>query len=262
MLDFNPLLFLIASQVIQGQEVSLYEFPVAPMDAASCAVLQECSVPGALADENFYFLLADALNPPFVDGSFDTIVTPWLIDIIPNDLRTLIPHINRCLGNGGIWVNTGSLAFFHRNELWRYSEEEVLELVQQCGFEILSAERQSVPYMQSPHSAYGRMEKILSFSARKVRSIDVPRPRPYLPEWILDTSLPVPTSNENFISSSHHLLKAQVLATVNGKRTIVQIARMVARQYGLGKRETIQAVTRILTEDWERAIRTEQRNDL
>lgn len=261
-LDFNPLLLLIASQVIQGGKLSLYEFPIAPLDAASYAVLQECAAPSALQNDDFYFVLADAMNPPFGAGSFDTVVTPWLIDIVPEDLRTLIPHINRCLGEGGIWVNTGSLAFFHRNEAWRYSEEELLELVEQCGFEILAAERQNLPYLQSPHSAYGRVENVLSFSARKLRDIDVPPPRPYLPEWILDTRLPVPTSTQIGVSSSHHLLKAQVLATVDGKRTINQIARILARQYGLGKRATIQAVTRILTDNWERSLRTESRNEL
>lgn len=261
-LDFNPLLLLIASEVVQGRKLSLYEFPIAPLDAASYAVLQKCSAPSVLENDDFHFVLADAVKPPFIAGSFDTVVTPWLIDIIPEDLRTLIPHINRCLDDSGIWVNTGSLAFFHRNEAWRYSEEEMLELIEQNGFEILAAERQTVPYLQSPHSAHGRVEKILSFSARKVRNIEVPAPRPYLPEWILDTSLPVPTSTEIGVSSSHYLLKAQVLATVDGKRTINQIARILARQYGLGKRETIQAVTRILTDDWEHSIRAETQNDL
>lgn len=248
-LDLNPLLLQIASQVTQGNIVSLCEFPVAPLNAESYAVLQECTAPVEI--DNFHFLLADAMNPPFVKGGFDTVVTPWLIDIVPQDLRAIMARVNHCLALDGVWVNTGSLAFFHKDETWRYSEEEVLELLELNGFEVLTAERRTMPYLQSPHSSYGRTEKVFSFAARKTKHADVPAVSAYLPNWILDTSLPIPSSTEMAIGSSNHLLKAQVLDKVNGKYTINQIGRILARQYGLGKPETIHAVRRILMEAWE-----------
>ena len=250
-LDFNPLLLNIGSRVIQGDTVSLCEFPLAPLNASSFAVLQECQAPAPIKGDSFNYVLADALNPPFVDGSFDTVVTPWLIDILPQDFRTFIPRVNRCLGDGGLWVNTGSLAFFHNDESWRYSEEEVLELLEQNGFEVLAAERETVPYLHSPHSSYGRTECIFSFLARKTDNVEIPAPSPYLPSWILDTSQAVPSTTEMAVGSSNHLLKAHVLSSIDGKRTIKQIGRIVARQYGLGKQETIHAVKRILIDAWE-----------
>jgi uncharacterized protein YbaR (Trm112 family) len=255
-LDHNPLLLQIAGQVIQGEDVSLYEFPIAPLNAASFAVLQKCHAPDPLRDSNFYYLLADALNPPFVSGSFDTVVTPWLIDIIPQNLRTFIPSINRLLPRGGVWINTGSLAFFHRDESWCFSEEEVLEMVVGSGFEILASERRTVPYMQSPHSAHGRTEKILSFSARKVEDREPPAAYSYLPDWILDSSQPIPSSTESSVNSSNHLLIAQVLGAIDGKRTIDQIGGLVAKQYGLGIPETTHAVKRIFVDAWEDSAAT------
>lgn len=259
--DLNPLLLLIGSEIIQGGEVTLYEFPIAPINANSFAVQQALSAPVPLDDDAFHFVLADATKPPFAAGSFDTVVTPWLIDIIPQDLRTFIPQVNRCLKKGGTWINTGSLAFFHKDETWRYSEEEVLDLLGENGFEVTAAERSTVPYMQSPHSASGRSEKVFSFAARKLRDVSVPGPRDYLPDWVLDTSMPVPASTETAISSSHHLLKAQVFATIDGKRTVKQISRILARQYGLGKRETVNAVRRILIEAWEKSAIGDSRRD-
>ena len=47
------------------------------------------------------------------------------------------------------------------------------------------------------------------------------------------------------------MLMAQVLAAIDGKHTINQIGRMVARQYGLGIPESIHAVKRILVDAWE-----------
>ncbi len=66
-----------------------------------------------------------------------------------------------------------------------------------------------------------------------------------------DTSQPIPSSTESAVNSSNHMLMAQVLAASDGKRTIKQIGRMVARQYGLGMPETIHAVKRILVDAWE-----------
>lgn len=261
-LDLNPLLLHIAANVIQGHAVPLYEFPIAPMSEVDFAVLQECKAPASLDDQNFHYLLADAQNPPFTSASFDTVVTPWLIDIIPQNLRSFMPQINRVLKRGGVWVNSGSLAFFHRDESWCYSEEEVLELLEENGFEILLAERRTVPYLQSPHSAHGRTEKIFSFSAQKIKDVDAPARQSYLPQWILNTSMPVPPSTESAIGSSNHLLTAQVLAAIDGKRTINQIGRHLARQYGLGKAETIHAVRRILVDAWEESSSGGSRGDL
>lgn len=250
-LDLNPLLLNIAASVIQGASVPLCEFPIAPLNEASFAVPQECRAPGPPGDSAFHYVLADAANAPFAAGSFDTVMTPWLIDIIPHNLRSFVPQLNRMLKTGGVWVNSGSLAFFHGDESWCFSEEEVLELVEKNGFEILSSERRSIPYLQSPHSAHGRVEKIFSFSAVKVKDVKAPVRQSYLPKWILDTSRPVPSSTESAISSSNHLLTAQVLAAIDGKRTINQIGRHLARQYGLGKTETVHAVRRILVDAWE-----------
>ena len=63
--------------------------------------------------------------------------------------------------------------------------------------------------------------------------------------------MPVPASTDVTVSSTSYLLSAQVLATIDGKRTINQIARAVASQYGLGRPETLIAVRRILLDAFE-----------
>ncbi len=249
--DFNPLLLQIGCRVVQGEEIPLYEFPVAPLDQASFAVLQNCRSPAALKDDNYFFVFADAFNPPFAGNSIDTLITPWLIDIIPHDLGSFIPRINQLLTTGGVWINTGSLAFYHLNEYWCYSEEEVLELAVENGFEILAVERRKIDYLQSPHSAHGRTEKILSFAARKVRDVDPGVSPDYLPDWILDTSRAIPTSAEHGVLASSNMLKAQVLAAIDGRRSIHDISCIVADHYGLGIAETNHAVKRILADVWE-----------
>lgn len=252
-LDINPLLMFIGSRVIQGESVPFCEFPIAPLNQASFAVRHDCRAPQPIEafKGRFEFLFADGLNPPFKPGCFDTVLTPWLIDIIPEDLREFIPRVNRVLKKGGVWVNTGSLAFFHRDVTWHYSEEEVVELIESMGFEMLSAERTRIRYLHSPYSAHGRLENVFTFSARKVKSVTSPPRYEYLPQWITDPAQPIPDLFEFSIASSNHLLHAQVLAAINGQRTLDEIAALVAKQYGLQQDEASNAVQRILIELYE-----------
>ncbi|MGI9302382.1 MAG: class I SAM-dependent methyltransferase [Gammaproteobacteria bacterium] len=253
-LDFNPLLLLVAAEMIRGRQLKVHEFPVAPLDQESFVTLRSCRAPEALGD-SFHLLLADAMNPPFASGSFDTVVTPWLIDIIPQNLRDFIPRVNRVLKKGGLWVNTGSLAFFHRDDAWCYSQDEVLELVEKNGFEVVSVERRKLPYLQSPSSGHGRVESVLSFSATKRRDTAAPPRFESLPEWILDAGMPVPDLAELAFASGQYLLQAQALSAVDGKRSIAEIAASFAGTYGLGVAEAEHAVKRIFTEAFEAHLR-------
>ena len=89
------------------------------------------------------------------------------------------------------------------------------------------------------------------FSARKKKSVTSPPRYEYLPHWITDSAQPIPDLFEFSIASSNHLLHAQVLAAINGKRTLDEIASLVAKQYGLPKDEASNAVQRILIELYE-----------
>ena len=109
-MDFNPLLMIVAQTMAAGKQLSLYEFPLAPASLDDDAVLRKLSAP-EVAKGGFHCVLADALRPPFAEGTFDTVVTPWLIDIITEDLPVFCARINRLLKEDGRWVNFGSLAF-------------------------------------------------------------------------------------------------------------------------------------------------------
>jgi hypothetical protein len=191
------------------------------------------------------------MNGPFKPGIFDTVLTPWLIDVIPQNLAECVRSVNQLLKKGGVWVNTGSLAFFHRNETWCYSEEEVLQLIAANGFEILAAGRTTIPYLQSPASAHGRVERAFSFSARKTADTEIPKRSQYLPKWLLESDQPIPDLDEFVVTSADHLLKAQILAAIDGRRTLDEIALFVAKHYGLQRSEAKGAVQRILIDLYE-----------
>ena len=250
LMDINPLLLFAACRAIQGNEFKLYEFPIAPLNKNTFAAEQSCHA-SKVINKNVYYIFADGMNPPVKEKSFNTIITPWLIDIIPQNLRDYVPRINACLPIGGSWINTGSLAFFHKQKAWCYSEEEVIELVEKNGFEIISSNRNTIQYLHSPLSAHGRTETVFTFHARKTKDAVIPAEYEYLPNWINETSIPIPKQYEQEIASSKHLLQAQVLGAIDGTRTIEQIGELLAKQYNLQVDEATYAVRQILVDYYE-----------
>jgi len=99
-LDFNPLLVFAAAKLSAGETVSLHEFPIAPRRAGDVAVARELAAPEA-ARPGLQHVLASALRPPFREGAFDTVVTPWLVDVLPEDLAVQAARWNRLLTPGG-----------------------------------------------------------------------------------------------------------------------------------------------------------------
>jgi hypothetical protein len=249
-LDVNPLPLLLAGRVLRGETVALHEFPVAPVSQSAAAVARACVAPAPLAADGapFALVLADALHAPFKPASFDTVLTPWLLDAVPQNLADWARTVNRLLKTGGTWINTGPLAFRHRNEAWCYGEEEVLELVAANGFAIGASDRKAVPYLQSPASGRGRTERALSFSATKVADAPAPERVERHPAWLVDSTRPVPDLDELVVASRQRLLQAQILAAIDGKRSVAEIAHFVAKRYGLQKSEAEGAVRRLLLE--------------
>lgn len=250
LLDINPVLLFAGCKAIQGESFHLNEFPTAPMNKNMFFAEQKCEAPTS-NQENIYYLFADGMNPPVKANSFDTVITPWLLDIIPQNLRDYIPRINQCIQVGGSWLNVGSLAFFHKQQSWCYSEEEVIELIEKSGFELVEYKRSAIKYMQSPLSAHGRTESVFSFHAKKVKNVVVPPKYEYLPNWIRNSSIPIPKSYEQELDSSKHLLQAQVLSAIDGVRSVEQIGELVAKQYNLDIGDATHAVRRILINHYE-----------
>ncbi|MDW3094495.1 MAG: class I SAM-dependent methyltransferase [Gammaproteobacteria bacterium] len=248
LLDINPVLLGNAAKIINGMVVELNEFPVAPISIDDFTKHQKCKI-ACDTPEEFSFLLADALNAPLKEKSFDSILTPWLVDIIPIDLKDFITRVNRLLKVGGLWINSGSLAFFHKNQQCNYSQEEVIDSLKKFGFDDVKVARTKINYLNSPHSAHGRIEEVFSFSAKKKFDSAVPNNFTYFPEWVNDVNLSIPNHAELMAESSKHLLQAQVLSAINGQRSIIDIAQLLAKQYDMSEDSAISAVRQILLDN-------------
>src|SRR6188768_1460926 len=243
--DFNPLLLFAARELFAGRTVELYEYPIAPRRIEDHAVLRRLAAP-APAREGLMLVAADALQPPFADGVFDTVVTPWFIDIIGEPFTRVAARINLLLKPGGRWINFGSLAFARAAHAERVSLEEVTELMPQLGFTDFTAREGSMPYMRSPASRHARIESTVSWITNKVATpAEIPRAR-VLPEWLLLPDKPVPRTPALEMQAISSRVHAFLLALINGERSQRDMARVLVEQRLMSADEAAHAVRMFL----------------
>ncbi len=252
--DFNPLLLLVAQAVMRGDQVNLYEFPLAPLALEDDAVLRKLTAP-EVVDENFHLVLADALRPPFPEQAFDTVVTPWLIDIVSEDLPVFAARINRLLGKAGRWLNFGSLAFSGPARARCYSPEEVKAIVAEQGFSDPYVSQATIPYMCSPASRHGRQERVFTFSAYKERAADKPERHKALPDWLVTGEDPVPLSAAFRQQAMSTQIYSFIMSLIDGKRSIRDMAAVLEKQRLMTRDEAIPAIRMFLTKMYDDARR-------
>ena len=251
-MDFNPLLLLIAKSVVGGDALKLYEFPIAPKSLEDDAVLRTLSAPDVVRD-GFYLVLGDALRAPFAPESFDTVVTPWLIDIISEDLPTLAERINTLLKPEGRWVNFGSLAFATPERARRYSPEETKAIVAESGFSDPYVSEATIPYMCSPASRHGRQERVFSFSAWKERGVKAPGRHRALPDWIVTGKEPVPLTQAFRSQAMTTQIYSFMMSLIDGKRSIQDMAIVLEKQKLMTRAEAEPAIRSFLTKMYDDA---------
>ena len=251
-LDLNPLLTHIAAQMFAGETVELTEFPLAPLGASEYAVTQRCEAThGPLPAR---FVVGDFTQPPFPAHAFDCVVTPWLIDILPIDLAHSAAHFNEMLELEGLWLNTGSLAFMQGNPAHCYEPDDIEGLLAGAGFELVTYRFDDVPYLQSPYSGHGRVERIYSFCARKKKHKDPVVEATSSPNWLTDTVRPIEQSIELVGAAADLLLRAQILSAVDGHRSVDQISSSLARHHELDPVKAKQVVLDVLSSFTEGSV--------
>lgn len=228
-LDFNPLLSIIGRRISAGETLELHEFPLAPRDADQAAPLRQLQAPEA-ARTGLDFVIADVHRVPFGPKSFDTILTPWLIDILPDDFSELCARINHLLADDGAWINFGSLNFQQADPAAQYSPEECFAIIAQQGFESPEHAEAEIPYMCSPASRHGRRERVLSWRADKKTHVKRIKRHQSLPEWIVRGKDPIPQLEHFRVAAMSTRIHSNVISLIDGKRSISDIARLLEEQ--------------------------------
>ena len=187
------------------------------------------------------------MRAPFAAESFDTVVTPWFVDIVAADLAELAPRINRLLRQGGRWLNFGSLSFGHREAALCYTREETLDILREQGFECVIEREAELPYMRSPASRHARLETVVAFAAARRAPATAPAEHQSLPDWLLDENRAVPLLPQFEMTAVATRIYAFVMSLIDGRRSARDIAQVLVAQKLMTADEAGPAVRAFLT---------------
>jgi uncharacterized protein YbaR (Trm112 family) len=245
-MDFNPLLLLVADRITRGETLELYEFPIAPKTKDDFAVMRSLSAAEPVR-EGFHLVFGDVLRPPFAASRYDTIVRPWLIDIVTEDLPVLAARINCLLKRDGRWINFGSLTFPQPEKSRRYSAEETLAIVEDTGFDMPVVHEATIPYMCSPASRHGRRETVFTFAAGKKEDASSPARHKALPDWIVTGKESVPLTQSFRMQATTTRIYGYMMSLIDGKRSIEDMAKIMEEQKLMTRQEAEPAIRKFLT---------------
>lgn len=255
-LDINPLLVQVAARMARGETLTLTEFPLAPRTPEHVAIARTLQADGA-ARPGLVALLGDALEAPFADGTFDLVVTPWLLDILDSPVAAIAAEINRLLEPGGTWVSHGSVAFAHPDPAERMTLPELLARLPALGFSVSESSERELPYLCCPESRHRRFEQVATFAATRVASVAAALPRGNtLPDWITADDRPIPLLPGFEAQALATRTHAYIMSLIDGNRTRADLARVLAK-HGLmdeaGARAALRGFLETMYEEARRA---------
>jgi len=254
-LDINPLLLYTAARVCDGNDVALWEFPLAPRASLDCAVLRTLHAP-IPARAGLHVVLADGRQPPFAAGAFDAIVAPWYLDIVQEGVVASVQRINRLLAPGGVWIAFGSLTFGGADPVDRRGIDEVVECIAANGFTRPQCAEHDMPYLCSPASRHGRRERVLTLRADKGTECDQAPTTNALPDWIIDGKAPIPASSAFQREAATTRIHAFVMSLIDGRRSLADIAAVLEQQRLLSRTEAEAALRTFLTTMYDESRRS------
>lgn len=221
-IDINPLLVAVAHRMLAGDALVLAEFAPNHLAAPHAVVHRTLRAPSP-SPPGLELVLADGTRPPVAPGSFDVVVTPWLVDRLDRDLRRILPGIHTALVEDGRWVCFGPLLHGRGKALAScHTADEVLELLPTCGFTAASLRREVIPYMDSPDGS-GRREPVMVLAADPI-----PGDRWRLPAWLRGVELPIPRAVAAASDRACGPVAAAIGALVDGRRSALAIAALLA----------------------------------
>ena len=258
LVDYNPLLLLIAKKMFEGDPLELVEFPIVPKNSASFAVRQFLKSKETIQTP-VDFVAADVRNLPFKNGDFDFVLTPWLVDVVRSDFQETLSKINQLLPLGGTWVNFGPLGFNNPILADYYSYEEVIYLLKKMGFEVIESSYDFIPYMQSPHSNHRRNERVLIVSAKKVKEVSYQGTKSReLYDWEVDPEslIEIPVVELNLAAG--HDLNSFVFKLLETPKSLKQLAEILFKEKGIAQDQAFYLLQNIIRDAQRMALQNPQ----
>jgi SAM-dependent methyltransferase len=221
------------------------------------------------ADSRVEVLAMDALDTAFADGSIDCVITVFLTDLMP-DPRRLADEIYRILSGNGVWINYGPSG--NLKALWRFDQTESPAFFEAAGFSVVRTEayrttnldvslnypsvsfRNLMCYLTAARkTGHGREKTRVATPSAAVLPQIVPQ---HFPGATLIERQSLGAEQKRTIFLRHERFPgreesvkidndaARIMALVDGKRTVRQIANVLSQMPPRPVEETIRAFAR------------------
>ena len=164
-------------------------------------------------------------------------ITPWLVDILPERFDALCARISTLLAPNGRWINFGSLSFHDADPSLRYGVPECVAAMGAQGFDPVTVTEHEIPYMCSPASRHGRRERAVAWAAQKQSAVKRPPRHEALPEWLVRGTEPIPLSEAFRTQVVAARIHAFLMSLIDGRRSVKDIAKLMTEQNLLGRDE-------------------------
>ncbi|HEY7773751.1 MAG TPA: hypothetical protein VIC26_11260 [Marinagarivorans sp.] len=225
-LDTNPVLISCAHRLVAQQRAwQLPEIHPGPQIGIPLTHVWPMQVPDyePARMATWYAMAGNAWRPPLKKHSFDTIVTPWFMDVNGREVRELIGQVQRYLKPGGVWINTGPLLYGPDiTDVHRYSHAEIIELLELAGFKVVYQNHVQSAYLDTPLSEEKRIEQIWTFAATAPDHFPPAYPDTQPPAWIVLPHLPIPA--DQALNAHGNPVLEHLVAQVDGQTCINDIA--------------------------------------
>lgn len=232
-IELNPYLIATAQRILEGKSIKLYDFPFSPKSSSDLSKKWELT-PVKEVPTNLNLAIADFYHLPFQTKSFDSIVACWFYDILDDSLHDLLLHTKAYLKDGGSLVFIGP-SNFHKNDIMDFrAQDEIREEFEACGFEV-NYELKNIVYLDGDGHSTSRNEEVLFIHAKMIQpDYQIIEDK----KFSLDPDQSIPDLPEIKYRSEQSHIFALILAQVDGKKSINDIANLLASDLGLSAEES------------------------
>ncbi|MEE4185580.1 MAG: hypothetical protein V2J12_07430, partial [Gammaproteobacteria bacterium] len=222
-----------------------HEFPLAPASGAETAVARTLSAPAA-SRAGLYWVLGNALRAPFKPASFDTLVTPWLVDVLDEPLELQARRWNQLLRPGGRWIWFGSHVFRSADPAQRLAIEESQAIIAGQGFDTPQLVETEMPYMVSPANRHARQERVIVMTMTKTGKVKAPPRHVALPDWLVRGDQPVPATQSFQTQGAASRIHGFLFGLIDGKRSLEDMAILMEQERLMPKDEAMATLRNFL----------------
>lgn len=147
-LDNSVAMASVVNRLRNGTLGSFALLPDTGVQSSANRVLRVQPVTGAKALNDVFFVVGDALQPPFAPLSFDTIVSSFVTPYF--SLSHYLSAIRPLLRPRGTFVHFGPLNYHQPDPAEHYAEDEFSDAVERFGFRLLAWNIDMSPHAHLP----------------------------------------------------------------------------------------------------------------